>query len=59
MSSSLLRYGYCPLMLVGVNGAAIWLIASGAPKGLLPLCMSSDHFGQKSVLSKRRFSVSA
>jgi sterol desaturase/sphingolipid hydroxylase (fatty acid hydroxylase superfamily) len=38
MTESILRYGYCPLMLIGVNGAAIWLVAEGAaPAWLLPL----------------------
>lgn len=28
----LVRYGYAPLMLLGINGTAIWLAATGAPK---------------------------
>ena len=30
--SAAIRYGYAPLMLLGVNGAAIWLAGSGASK---------------------------
>ena len=26
-----IRYGYVPLMMLGVNGVALWLIASGHP----------------------------
>ncbi|MDX2257362.1 MAG: sterol desaturase family protein [Hyphomicrobiaceae bacterium] len=28
---SLVRYGYTPLMLIGFNGLAVWLVASGYP----------------------------
>ncbi|MEU3725028.1 sterol desaturase family protein [Streptomyces sp. NPDC031705] len=28
----LVRYAYVPFMLLGVNGAAIWLVSAGAPK---------------------------
>ena len=34
---ALIRYGYCPLMLVGVNGLAIWLVAAGWGVALAPL----------------------
>ena len=30
MSRELLRYGFCPLMLLGVNGLGLWLVAGGA-----------------------------
>ena len=32
LGKALLRYGFCPLMLLGVNGAGLWLVASGASK---------------------------
>ncbi|UGT56016.1 sterol desaturase family protein [Nocardia asteroides] len=35
MTSTLIRYGYVPFMLLGVNGAGIALAASGAPKAWL------------------------
>ncbi|WP_328996508.1 sterol desaturase family protein [Kribbella sp. NBC_01245] len=31
----LVRYGYAPLMLLGINGTAIWLASNGAPKAWL------------------------
>jgi len=39
MSKELLRYGFCPLMLIGVNGAGLWLVASGAPTWWLLLLL--------------------
>ena len=39
MSKKLLRYGFCPLMLVGVSGVAICLMSSEAPKGWLLLLL--------------------
>jgi sterol desaturase/sphingolipid hydroxylase (fatty acid hydroxylase superfamily) len=39
MNKELLRYGFCPLMLVGVNGAALYLASSEAPKGWLLLLL--------------------
>lgn len=36
--AAVLRYGFCPLMLVGVNGVGLWLVSRGAPAwGLLVL----------------------
>lgn len=32
MLTFIVRYGYVPFMLLGINGAAIALAASGAPK---------------------------
>jgi sterol desaturase/sphingolipid hydroxylase (fatty acid hydroxylase superfamily) len=32
---TLVRYGYVPLLLIGVNGTAIWLVSSGAAKAAL------------------------
>lgn len=36
---ALLRYGYCPAMLLGVNGLAIWIVATGRPRGWLALLL--------------------
>ena len=30
--TAVIRYGFCPLMLLGVNGVGLWLVASGASK---------------------------
>lgn len=32
MTRRVVRFGYCPAMLLGVNGAALWLVSAGAPK---------------------------
>jgi sterol desaturase/sphingolipid hydroxylase (fatty acid hydroxylase superfamily) len=31
LARQIVRYGYVPLMLIGLNGLAIWLVASGRP----------------------------
>lgn len=40
LRQTLIRYGYAPFMLVGLNGAAIGLTAYGAPKYLLLLVVT-------------------
>ncbi len=37
MIRRLVRYGYCPALLLGVNGAALWLVSADALKWLLLL----------------------
>ena len=32
VTRAIVRYAFCPLMLVGVNGVALWLVSEGAPK---------------------------
>ena len=32
VTHAVVRYGYCPLMLLGVNGIALWLVSEGAAK---------------------------
>ncbi|MEZ7006243.1 sterol desaturase family protein [Streptomyces sp. AD55] len=37
--AALARYGYAPVMLIGVNGTGLLLISSGAPKAWLPVLL--------------------
>ena len=39
MSEAVVRYGYCPVMLIGVNGLAGWLVVTGAPRWWLLLLL--------------------
>jgi sterol desaturase/sphingolipid hydroxylase (fatty acid hydroxylase superfamily) len=53
MSKELLRYGFCPLMLIGVTGAGIWLITSGVPKWSLLVLLGAAialSFGAERLL---------
>lgn len=53
MSAALLRHGYCPMMLLGMNGLALWLVAAGAPAwwliGLLAVSVAIS-FGAERLL---------
>jgi hypothetical protein len=35
VSGSLVRFGYLPFMLVGVDAVGIWMASTGAPKSAL------------------------
>lgn len=52
MIRSLVRFGYCPALLLGVNGVALWLVSAEAPKGwllLLLLCTVAFSFAAERI----------
>ncbi|MGP3918834.1 sterol desaturase family protein [Nonomuraea sp. 10N515B] len=53
MHRTVIRYGYAPFMLAGVNGTAIWLAAAGASKlwllGLLLLAIACSFAAERAL----------
>ncbi|MFI9836201.1 sterol desaturase family protein [Nonomuraea sp. NPDC051941] len=62
MHRILIRYGYAPFMLVGVNGTAVWLTAVGASKlwllGLLLVAVSCSFAAERVLPYEASWSAS-